>query len=127
MNTGRCDGCGTDQGPYMKLSLGKDFFGRPYDRLSPSLDQHPQWYCERCSIHKNLQRDYRDIRAEFDKMNAGHVSEFSNPDQLVRARLRLREITVILSDHAGGSRLIDPAEVSALSQRLQVRTPSATG
>ena len=59
-----CDGCGTEQAPLMKLSLGKDFFGRPYDRLSPASDTSPKWYCDACSMYKNLQRDFRDIQAE---------------------------------------------------------------
>ena len=42
---GRCDACGIEQGPLLKLSLGKDFFGRVYDRLSPASDQSPKWYC----------------------------------------------------------------------------------
>ena len=56
-------------GPLTKFSLGKDFFGRPYDRLSPLSDHNPKWYCDPCSMHKNLQRDFRDIRAEFDKLS----------------------------------------------------------
>jgi hypothetical protein len=118
-SAGQCDGCGTQQGPLMKLSMGKDFFGRSYDRLSPSSDQSPKWYCECCSLHKNLQRDFRDIRMEFDKLGAGQRSELSGPEQVQRAQLRLREITAILSTQAGGSRLIDQADVSALIHRIQ--------
>ena len=36
---GKCDGCGATDVPLMKISLGRDFFGRVYDRLSPSADQ----------------------------------------------------------------------------------------
>jgi hypothetical protein len=128
-SAGQCDGCGTERGPLIKFSMGKDFFGRSYDRLSPSFDQRPKWYCEGCSVHKTLQRDFRDIRAELDKLDGGGASELTGPDQLQRAQLRLREITTILSAHAGGSPLIDPADVSALIHRLQGRTasPSAAG
>lgn len=120
----RCDACGAAQGPLVKLSLGRDFFGRAYDRLSPSADQSPKWYCETCSMHKNLQRDFRDIRAEFDKLAAGQPSELAGPEPLQRAHLRLREITAILGGRAPGSGLLNPADVSALMERVQSRTAS---
>lgn len=115
----RCDACGTDRGPLMKLSLGKDFFGRTYDRLSPSSDASPKWYCESCSMQKNLQRDFRDIKAEIDKLNGGQVSALSTADQLQRAHLRLREIQALLASQVSGARLIDPADVTMLLQRVQ--------
>jgi hypothetical protein len=113
----------------MKLSLGKDFFGRAYDRLSPSSDQSPKWFCESCSMQKNLQRDFRDIRGEFEKMSAGQLSELTGVDQLQRAHLRLREIATILDGHASGARLLDPADVHALIGRLQAQagSPSVAG
>jgi len=40
---GACNACGATGIALMKLSLGKDFFGRVYDRLSPSTDQSPKW------------------------------------------------------------------------------------
>lgn len=112
----------------MKLSMGRDFFGRSYDRLSPSFDQSPKWYCEPCSMHKNLQRDFRDIKTEFDKLAVHQSSEVTGSDQLQRAQLRLREIMTILSAQSG-SRLIDPADVNALIHRIQDRTssPSSAG
>ena len=126
---GRCDACGMEQGPLLKLSLGKDFFGRVYDRLSPASDQSPKWYCETCSMHKNLQRDFRDIRAEFDKLSAGQPSQITGADQLQRAHLRLREISAILDGHLAGSRLLDPADVKALIHRVQGQpaSPSVPG
>lgn len=125
---GRCDACG-GQGPVVKLSLGRDFFGRAYDRLSPSADQSPKWYCETCSMHKNLQRDFRDIRAEFDKLAAGQPSELSGAEPRQRAQLRLREITAILDGRAPGSGLLNPADVSALMDRFQTHAgaPPAAG
>jgi len=127
-SAGRCDACGSEHGPLMKLSLGKDFFGRAYDRLSPSADTRPKWYCESCSMHKNLQRDFRDIRAEFDKLCAGQPSELASSDHLQRAQLRLREITKLLQGQAAASRLLDPADVISLIGRFQARegAPSAT-
>jgi hypothetical protein len=121
VSVGRCDGCGTGRGPFLKLSLGKDFFGRSYDRLSPSSDQSPKWYCETCSMQKNLQRDFRDIKAELEKLNGGQPSELGTLEQLQRSRLRLREIAAILAGQTSGSRLIDADDVNTLIQRLQER------
>jgi hypothetical protein len=95
----------------MKLSLGKDFFGRPYDRLSPSADQSPKWYCESCSMLKNLQRDFRDIRAEFDKLSNGESSAFSQTEERQRAQIRLREIATIAEGQSRESSLLKPGEV----------------
>lgn len=119
----RCDACGADRGPLMKLSLGKDFFGRTYDRLSPSSDASPKWYCEPCSMQKNLQRDFRDIKAEIEKLGSGQGSALSAADQLQRAHLRLREIQALLGSQVSGARLIDPADVTTLLQRM----PSQAG
>lgn len=106
----------------MKLSLGKDFFGRIYDRLSPSSDQSPKWYCETCSLQKNLQRDFRDIRSEFDKLSSGQPSELATAEQLQRAHLRLREVVALVSGSMSSCRLLDPTEVSDLLGRLQARS-----
>jgi len=116
---GKCDACGTTQKPLVKVSLGKDFFGRPYDRLSPSSDLSPKWYCESCSVHKNLQRDFRDIRAEFDKLSKGQASEIAGTDQLQRAQVRLQEIEAVLNSHVAGSSLIDLADVHGLISRMR--------
>ena len=121
----RCDACGADRGPLMKLSLGKDFFGRTYDRLSPSSDASPKWYCESCSLQKNLQRDFRDIKAEIDKLSSGQGSALTAADQLQRAHLRLREIQELLGSQVSRARLIDPADVTALLQRVQSHAGSA--
>ena len=128
-SAGRCDACGTEQGSLMKYSMGKDFFGRVYDRLSPSHDQSPKWYCERCSSHKTLQREFRDIRAEFDKLGSGQTSQLSGPDEFQRAQLRLREITELLSTQKDGSQLIAPGDVDTLLHRMESRpaSPSAAG
>jgi len=121
----KCDGCGAGTGPLMKLSMGRDFFGRAYDSLSPSADQSPKWYCESCSMHKNLQRDFRDIKAEFDKLSSGQSSDLSSPEQLQRAQLRLREISTILGQ--SGSKLLNSADVSALLGRLQTQATATAG
>jgi hypothetical protein len=115
---GSCNGCGTTGKPLMKLSLGRDFFGRPYDRLSPSTDQAPKWYCEACSMLKNLQRDFRDIRAEFDKLSSGESSAFSQTEERQRAQLRLREIATIADGQPRESSLLNPGEVRLFIERF---------
>lgn len=117
-----CDGCGTEKGPLMKLSLGKDFFGRPYDRLSPSADQSPKWYCEPCSMQKNLQRDYRDIRGEFEKLKQRDGSLLDRPEELQRAQLRLREIITLLSASVTPQALLALGEVTQLLGDIQARS-----
>jgi hypothetical protein len=119
---GTCDACGATGTALMKFSLGRDFFGRSYDRLSPSADQSPKWYCETCSMQKNLQRDFRDIRAELDKQSAGQGSTLSNNDEFRRASLRLREIVAILDAAPGPSPLIATADVKLLLERLNTAT-----
>jgi hypothetical protein len=119
LSVGTCDACGSARGALVKMSLGKDFFGRAYDRLSPSFDQSPKWYCEACSIHKNLQRDFRDIRAEFDKLAGGQASELLSVEQLQRAHLRLREIIALLDGRVKASPLLDPVEVGQLIHQIQ--------
>ncbi|MDF0675322.1 MAG: hypothetical protein P0120_13430 [Nitrospira sp.] len=119
---GSCQACGTSGGPLTKFSLGKDFFGRPYDRLSPSSEQNPKWYCVTCSVHKNLQRDFRDIRAEFDKLSAGQGSEISNADEFRHASLRLQEIMAILKETQQQSPFLNGRDVMLLMERLNTLT-----
>ena len=120
--SGSCNACGATGTALMKLSLGKDFFGRTYDRLSPSTDQSPKWYCEGCSMQKNLQRDFRDITTEFDKLGAGQSSQLSNPDEFQRAALRLREIVALLDAAQNRSHLLASGDVKHLLERLNTIT-----
>ena len=122
---GLCNACGAAGTALMKLSLGKDFFGRAYDRLSPSSDQSPKWYCESCSMQKNLQRDFRDIRAEFDKLIAGQSSELSKAETFQRAALRLREIAAILGATPSQSPFLAAPDVAQLIGRFQTATLQA--
>jgi hypothetical protein len=122
MDTGICQACGASGGPLMKFSLGKDFFGRPYDRLSPSSDQSPKWYCAACSMHKNLQRDFRDIRTEYDKLSTGLGSELAKGNEFLRASVRLREIMTILGAEPGQSPLLAGQDVKHLMERLNTAT-----
>jgi hypothetical protein len=123
--TGSCNACGATGTALMKLSLGKDFFGRTYDRLSPSTDQSPKWYCEGCSMQKNLQRDFRDITAEIDKLGAGQSSQLSKPDEFQRAALRLREIVALLDAAQNRSPLLASGDVNRVLERLNTITISA--
>jgi hypothetical protein len=120
-----CNGCGATGTALMKVSLGKDFFGRVYDRLSPSTDQSPKWYCEGCSMQKNLQRDFRDILGEFDKLTAGQGSILSSQEEFQRASLRLREIATILTGVAGHPSFLTTADVTQLIGRLQTTSMQA--
>ena len=122
---GSCNACGATGTALMKLSLGKDFFGRTYDRLSPSTDQSPKWYCEGCSMQKNLQRDFRDISTETDKLVAGQTSELSKSDEFQRATLRVREIVALLDAAQTHSPLLASGEVAQLLKRLHTVTVSA--
>ncbi|MBC7838173.1 MAG: hypothetical protein H7Y39_05980 [Nitrospiraceae bacterium] len=122
---GSCNACGATGTALMKLSLGKDFFGRIYDRLSPSTDQSPKWYCEGCSMQKNLQRDFRDISAETDKLVAGQSSELSKSDEFQRATLRVREIIALVDAAQTHSALLASGEVARLLERLHTITVSA--
>lgn len=122
MDYGTCQACDASGGPLVKFSLGKDFFGRPYDRLSPSSDQHPKWYCTMCSMYKNLQRDFRDIRAEYDKLSAGQGSELTKGDEFLRASIRLREIMTILDAAQRPSPLLTGQDVKLLIERLNTAT-----
>lgn len=121
MDAGSCNACHVTGTSLMKLSLGKDFFGRTYDRLSPASDQSPKWYCDPCSMVKHLQRDFRDIHAEFDKLAKGQVSALSEPEAKQRAQLRLQEIAAIAGTQAAGSPLLNVADVKQLIERFHTR------
>ncbi|MDH4152809.1 MAG: hypothetical protein OEV01_03365 [Nitrospira sp.] len=117
-----CQACGAPSSPLTKLSLGKDFFGRPYDRLSPSSDQNPRWYCASCSLHKHFQRDFRDILSEFDKLRCGLSSELSKAGEFQRASLRLHEIMMILNVPQQTSPFLNNRDVTVLMERLNTLT-----
>ena len=123
---GKCDGCGATDVPLMKISLGRDFFGRVYDRLSPSADLSPKWYCDRCSVEKNLQRDFRDIKGEFEKLNKGTASALGQADQFQRAKLRLKEIAALLAADALKPTLLKPEEVVALARAVESHCAGAS-
>ncbi|MBL8036471.1 hypothetical protein ACYX34_07665 [Nitrospira sp. CMX1] len=117
-----CQACGSTGNPLTKLSLGKDFFGRPYDRLSPSSDQNPRWYCTTCSLQKQHHRDFRDILAEFNKLRSGFSSELSKADEFRRASLRLYEIRAVLNVPHQTSQFLNNRDVTVLMERLNTLT-----
>src|SRR5438445_9656977 len=123
---GKCDGCGARDVPLMKISLGRDFFGRVYDRLSPSADLSPKWYCDRCSVEKNLQRDFRDIKGEFEKLTKGAASALGQADQFQRSKLRLKEIAALLAADALKPSLLKPEEVVALARAVESHRAGAS-
>src|SRR2546422_7100274 len=77
--------------------------------------------CERCSVEKNLQRDFRDIKGEFEKLTKGAASVLGQADQLGRATLRLKEIAAMLAVDALKPTLLKPEEVAALTRSLETR------
>ena len=73
-------------------------------------------------MQKNLQRDFRDITAEIDKLAAGQTSQLSTSDEFQRAVLRLREIAALLDAAQKDSPLLASGEVNRLLERLNTIT-----
>jgi len=76
-------------------------------------------------MHKNLQRDFRDIRAEYDKLSAGQRSELAKGNEFLRASIRLREIMTILDAAQEPSTLLAGQDVRLLMERLNTATMPA--
>ena len=76
-------------------------------------------------MQKNLQRDFRDIRTEFDKLTAGQASELSITETFQRAALRLREIAAILDATSSQSPFLAAQDVAQLIGRFQTTTMQA--
>ena len=111
VSTGRCDGCGVEDTPLIKVSLAKDFFKRPYDRLLPQQDPNPRWFCSDCSEVKKLQRDYRDIKAEYDRAVRSEPNELSGEGAARQAASGLAEIYENLIAGRFHQPLMKPEEV----------------
>jgi hypothetical protein len=73
-------------------------------------------------MQKNLHRDFRDIRAELDKLQVGQNSELLKGDEFRRATLRLQEIQIILSVPNQQSPFLKDSEVRLLMERLNTLT-----
>lgn len=69
-------------------------------------------------MQKNLQRDFRDITAEIDKLEAGQTSQLSTPDEFQRAALRLREVVALLDAAQHRSPLLASSDVTRVLGRL---------
>lgn len=76
-------------------------------------------------MQKNLQRDFRDIRAEYDRLAANQSSELAKGDEFRRASLRLREIMAILSATQSASPFMSNGDVKLLMERLNTATMPA--
>ena len=76
-------------------------------------------------MQKNLQRDFRDILGEFDKLTAGQGSTLSTQGEFQRASLRLREISTILAGVVGHFSFLTAADVTQLIGRMHTTTMQA--
>ena len=76
-------------------------------------------------MQKNLQRNFRDIRAEFEKLTAGQTSELTKTETFQRAALRLREIAAILGATSDQSLFLAAPDVAQLIGRFQTTTMQA--
>jgi len=114
-----CDGCGSTGLALTKISLGRDFFGDSYDRLTPMTDKAPAWYCPPCSKQKAMQVDYRVIAAAWVAFCAGEPSPLADADIHQRSRARLDEIhRYLTSGEAVSGRLLDVGRVADLRRFL---------
>ncbi len=111
---GICDACGESDVDLYKISLGRDFFDRPYDRLSASEDTKPQWYCGDCSREKDFQRDIRSIRIEFENLREGRPSLLSRPETARKAVERVELIEQYVKRGRKVHTLLPPREVGTL-------------
>jgi hypothetical protein len=119
-----CDACGATGSPLAKVSLGRDFFGRAYDRLTPASDRSPAWYCPRCSEEKRMQSDYRVIKAAAEALAAGAESPLADPKTRDRAAERLGRIVERLGAGLApgqpfAQKLLTAPEVEALRAGLK--------
>jgi len=121
-----CDACGAIGSPLAKVSLGHDFFGRVYDRLTPSSDRSPAWYCPPCSEEKAMQLDLRAIR----EAAQGPDTPLGRPGELERAVARLREVAARLRAGFDGTtpfhgKLLARGDVEATLGELEERAAGA--
>lgn len=112
-----CDGCGAHGVPLAKVSLGRDFFGGVYDRLTAGSDRVPAWYCPDCSEVKHMQVDFRLIQAAWRDQRAGAPSPLDDPAACRHALGRLTEIAECLQ-RRGATPLLAADEVAALASEM---------
>jgi len=117
-----CDGCDRSGITLTKRSLGRDFFGNCYDRLTPMTDKTPAWYCPACSKQKVMQVDCRVIAAAWAAFVAGDTSPLVDVGTRQRSRKRLHEIQRYLTCGGDASdRLLDAALLAKLCQAMDVQ------
>ncbi len=126
--SGICDACGKVGVDLYKVSLGKDFFNRTYDRLSHTEDLHPKWFCSPCSLEKGYQRDVRNIHQELEKLLANDSSLLSEEKTLLQAISHVEKIESYVKKGRKIHLLLPPREVGLLlielQQALSARFPS---
>ncbi|MDA8059324.1 MAG: hypothetical protein ACYCXP_07685 [Leptospirillum sp.] len=117
--SGICDACGKEGVDLYKVSLGKDFFNRTYDRLSHTEDLHPKWFCSPCSLEKGYQRDVRSIHQELEKLVANGSSLLSEETTLLHAISHVEKIEKYVKKGRKIHVLLPPREVGLLLIELQ--------
>lgn len=117
--TQACDGCGATGVALRKVSLGHDFFGAGYDRLTPASDKAPAWYCPGCSERKRMQLDVRAIRDACRRLAEGKPSPLSERAALARARARVADIGAALAEAGEAPPLLNRGEVTELAASLE--------
>jgi hypothetical protein len=126
--SGICDACGKVGVDLYKVSLGKDFFNRTYDRLSHTEDLHPKWFCAACSLEKGYQRDVRNIHQELEKLMANDSSLLSEEKILLQAIGHVEKIEAYVKKGRKIHVLLPPREVGLLlielKQALAARLPT---
>jgi hypothetical protein len=126
--SGICDACGKVGVDLYKVSLGKDFFNRTYDRLSHTEDLHPKWFCAPCSLEKGYQRDVRNIHQELEKLMANDSSLLSEEKILLQAIGHVEKIEAYVKKGRKIHVLLPPREVGLLlielKQALAARHPT---
>ena len=113
-----CDGCGQGGFALHKISLGRDFFGAPYDRLTPASDKSPAWYCPGCSVAKGMQVDCRAISAALIAGRGGEKTPLDDAAERHRAEARLEEVQARIAV-GGGGRLLDREWVDSLRKAVE--------
>jgi len=127
INYSVCDACKEKSVKVGRESLGKDFFGRPYDRLtafrSPSKDIY---LCDICSSEKDLQKDYRDIKKEFEKMKnvcmekGFGISEIKDETYYAFCLQRLEEIIDDMGKKEYKQRLLNIEDAKKLRDDMSI-------
>ena len=122
MDAGSCNACNATGTPLMKLSLGKDFFGRTYDRLSPASDQSPEVVLRSLLDDETpatrFSRHPRRVRQTRRKAGIRPVGARSETTRPVAPPGDCRH----RGHAAAGSPLLNVADVKQLIERFHTRT-----